>query len=305
MLNWLKFWGLALIWGSSFLLIKMAVDDLGALPLVSIRLGGAAILFFIYLMWTGRKLPQDRIQRAALVFVGIFNTAVPFFLITWGETRIDSGLATVLNSTVPLFGLVIAHFALSDEHLSSLKIAGLLVGFVGVVIVMSQSIGTEGGDLVGQLAVLAASSSYAVCIISIRVFLRKVDTFTVAGYSTVIGGIVIVLVTLLTVRPLPVPSGANYDSFVAGLILASVNTVVAYFLFFGLIQDWGARATLVTYAMPPIGVTLGYLFLDEAIGWHLVVGTVLIIGGIIVTKRQKQPEFVEKVQPIPQAQGLD
>lgn len=302
MVNWLKFWGVALIWGSSFLLIKMAVDDLGALPLVSIRLGGAAILFLIFLIVTKRKWPENNVQRAALVFIGIFNTAVPFFLITWGETRIDSGLATVLNSTVPLFGLIIAHFALSDEHLTSLKIGGLLVGFVGVIIVMSQSIGTDGGDLLGQLAVLAASSSYAVCIISIRVFLRKIDPFTVAGYSTLVGGTAIVTVTLLT-TPFPTPNSGNLDSFLAGIILAAVNTVVAYFLFFALIKDWGARATLVTYAMPPIGVTLGYIFLDEVIGWHLVVGTILIIGGIIVTKRQAQPEYVEKVQPIPQ--GLD
>ena len=303
MINWLRFWGVALIWGSSFLLIKMAVDDLGALPLVSIRLGGAAILFSIYLLWTRRKLPANRTQIAALIFIGIFNTAVPFFLITWGETRIDSGLATVLNSTVPLFGLIIAHFMLFDEHLSPLKIMGLLVGFVGVIIVMSQSLGTEGGDLVGQLAVLVASVSYAVCIISVRLFLRKVDPFTVAGYSTVVGGTLTVLVTLFTVNPLPTPTSDNLDSFLAALILASVNTVVAYFLFFGLIKDWGARATLVTYAMPPIGVTLGYIFLDETIGWHLVVGTLLIIGGIIVTKRQKQPEFVEKPQTV--TQGLD
>ncbi len=302
MINWLKFWGVALIWGSSFLLIKMAVDDLGASPLVSIRLGGAAVLFLIFLIVTKRKLPETNVQRAALVFIGIFNTAVPFFLITWGETRIDSGLATVLNSTVPLFGLIIAHFALSDEHLSPLKIAGLLVGFVGVIIVMSQSIGTDGGDLIGQLAVLAASSSYAVCIISIRVFLRKVDPYTVAGYSTLVGGTVIVTATLLT-TPFPTPNSGNIDSFLAAMILAAVNTVVAYFLFFGLIQEWGARATLVTYAMPPIGVTLGYIFLDEAIGWHLVVGTILIIGGIIVTKRQAQPEYVERAQPVPQ--GLD
>ena len=304
MVNWLKFWGVALIWGSSFLLIKMGVGDLGPLPLVSIRLGGAAIIFAIYLSWTKRKLPQDRVQLIALILIGIFNTAVPFFLITWGETRIDSGLATVLNSTVPLFGLIIAHFSLSDEHLSPLKIVGLLVGFVGVIIVMSQSIGTAGGDLVGQLAVLAASASYAVCIISIRIFLRKVDPFTVAGYSTIVGGIVIVGVTGLTVT-LPTPNSGNFDSFIAALILAALNTVVAYFLFFSLIKHWGARATLVTYAMPPIGVTLGYIFLDEAIGWHLVVGTILIIGGILVTKRQRQPEFVEKIKSVPQAQGLD
>ena len=108
MKNWLMFWSLGVIWGSSFLLIKIAVDELEPLPLVSIRIGLAAMLMGAYLWWSGRKLPRTRREMLALLYVGVMNTAVPFTLITWGEQDIDSWLATVLNSTVPHFTLVFA-----------------------------------------------------------------------------------------------------------------------------------------------------------------------------------------------------
>ena len=289
MVQWIKFWALAVIWGSSFLLIKIAVDDLGALPLVAIRLGGAAFLFSIYLFMTGRKLPQWGNGLGALLFVGIFNTAVPFFLISWGETKIDSGLATVLNSSVPLFNLIIAHFLLSDERLTQAKIIGLVLGFVGVVIVVSKGINTTDNPLLGQFAILGASLCYAVSIATIRFKLRHLDPFTTAGYSTVIGAVPILLSTALLVNPLPDVPNLDFEVIAAGITLAVVNTFVAYFLFYDLIANWGVRASLVTYAMPPIGVTLGFLILDESIDWRLVVGGGVILVGIILTKKASSP----------------
>lgn len=246
MLEWVKFWALAMIWGSSFLLIKVAVEDMGALPLVSVRLGGAGLLFLGYLLWTGRRIPSRKSERYALLFVGIFNTAVPFFLISWGETKIDSGLATVLNSTVPLFGLVFAHYLLADERLTSQKIIGLIVGFIGVVIVTSRSIGGDPGSLTGQLAVLVASASYAIAIVTIRMFLRQVDSFTVAGLSAIVGGVTIVTTTAVVEGGFP--ADISTLAWLAAITLAVVNTFVAYFLAFDLIEKWGVRASLVTYA---------------------------------------------------------
>ena len=127
MKNWGMFWLLGLIWGSSFLLIKIAVDELGPLPLVAVRIGLAALVMGIFLWVTHRALPQGRTQRAALLFVGVMNTAVPFTLITWGEQDIDSGLATVLNATVPLFTLVFAHVALADERITPQKLSILSI----------------------------------------------------------------------------------------------------------------------------------------------------------------------------------
>ncbi|MBI5928306.1 MAG: DMT family transporter [Chloroflexi bacterium] len=287
MKQWAQFWALAMIWGSSFLLIKVAVDEVGAFPLVTVRLGVAAIIFLVYMMATGRKFPSARKDQLALLFVGIFNTAVPFFLISWGETQIDSGLATVLNSTVPLSTLIIAHFALADEKLNRAKITGLAVGFLGVFVLTSRSIGESSGSLLGQGAVLLGSASYAVAVNVLRLRLRHMDQYAVAGWSVVIGAVAIVAMTLLTVHPLPDPADISAVAILAMLTLGVVNTVVAYFLFYRLIREWGVRASLVTYAMPPIGVTLGFVVLGEDIDWRLIVGAGLILCGIVVAKTQK------------------
>jgi drug/metabolite transporter (DMT)-like permease len=142
-LGW--FLGTGVIWGSSFLLIKIGVAELTPLQLIMIRVGTAAIALTATLYLMGRRFPKDWPTIGKLVVVGLFNIAVPFFLITWGEQTIDSGLATVLNSTVPLFSLVIAHFALVDERITGLKVAGLASGFVGVIILTSRNDGRHAG----------------------------------------------------------------------------------------------------------------------------------------------------------------
>ena len=287
---WLMFWSLGAIWGSSFLLIKIAVEELGPLPLVSVRIGLAALIMGAYLWWSGRKFPRTRREILALVYIGVMNTAVPFTLITWGEQDIDSGLATVLNSTMPLFVLVLAHFMLADERMTVQKIIGLVVGFVGIVLLASRD--TESSNpnpLAGQVAILGATMSYASCAIVIRRYLRRVDPFVTAGGSLMIGGVVIVVITLLTVNPLPDVGKLSTDTIVSILTLAVINTVIAYFLFYSLYDAWGAtRTSLVTYAMPPIGVTLGAIFLDETVDWKIVVGAGLILVGIVAVNWRKR-----------------
>ncbi len=297
MKNWAMFWGLGLIWGASFLLIKVGVEELGPLPLVSVRIGLAAVLMAIFLGVTRRRWPQTRRERLALLYVGLMNTALPFTLITWGEQNIDSGLATVLNATVPLFTLMFAHFALADERISPQKVIGLLMGFVGVAILASRSAESSSPNtLPGQVAVLVASASYASSAIVIRRYLRRVDPFVIAGGSLMIGGVTVVTITLLTVRPLPDVGSLSIEAIAAVLTLALMNTVVAYFLFYHLIDAWNAtRTSLVTYVMPPVGVTLGAIFLDETVDWKIVVGATLILGAIIVVNWRKRR------QPVPAA----
>src|SRR5690606_6734285 len=161
-------------------------EELGPLPLVSIRIGLAALFMAAFLVLTGRRLPSGRQERVALLFVGVMNTAVPFTLITWGEQNIDSGLATVLNATVPLWTLIFAHLALADERFSPQKLVGLLVGFVGVAVLASRNGGAEStNSLSGQLAVLVASACYAMSAVVIRRYLRGVEPLTIAGSSLI------------------------------------------------------------------------------------------------------------------------
>ncbi len=283
MKNWGLFWLLGIIWGSSFLLIKVAVDQLGPLPLVTVRIGLAALIMAVFLRATGRTWPRARREVIALLFVGVFNTAVPFTLITWGEKSIDSGLATVLNATTPLFTLVFAHLALYDERMTPYKVLGMLLGFGGVALLASRQVDfSSPNPISGQAAVLVASACYGLSGITIRRYLRGVDPFTIAGNSLAVGGITMVIITLLAVHPLPDAGSLHLKTVLAVLMLATLNTVVAYFLFYHLISTWGAtRTSMVTYVMPPIGVTLGAIFRDETVDWMIVAGTALIMAGIV------------------------
>ncbi|NDJ85542.1 MAG: DMT family transporter [Chloroflexi bacterium] len=297
MLQWVKFWFLGLIWGSSFMLIKVSVEDLGPFVLVSIRLSLAAALFFMFLHLTGRRLPTDPKLLLPLTFVGVFNTAVPFVLISTGETMIDSSVATVFNATVPLFNLVIAHFVLADERLNTAKIVGLIVGFMGVVLLVSRGLSTTDNPVLGQILVMLGALCYAVSLVVIRSRLRSVDRYTIAGWSLVIGAIAIVSATLLVARPFPPVEDVSRNAILAAITLAVVNTAGAYFLFYELLENWGVRASLITYALPPIGVTLGVLVLDEPLTWQLVAGGVLIMAGIITTKADT-PRYITNLLPI-------
>jgi drug/metabolite transporter (DMT)-like permease len=286
------FGALGLIWGASFLLIKMAVAPAGAIPndvglfdplsLASFRLVLAAIGFSGLMILTRRKLPTDGRTLAALVLAGFLNNAIPYALITWGERTIDSGLASVLNATTPLFSLIIAHFALSDDKMTLGKIFGLISGFTGIVLLATRTIDpSHPNPLPGQLAMVGASLSYACAAVFIRKTLRHVEAMTTAAVSINAGAVMILVFTLLTVRPLPILTGIQPSAWAAVLILGVMNTFVAYILFFTLMAAWGpSRTTLVTYMMPPIGVVLGVLIEHETVDWKLIVGAALIVGGV-------------------------
>jgi len=152
--------------------------------------------------------------------------------------------------------------------------------------------GSAGSDnpLSGQLAVLVASACYAISAVVIRRYLRGVEPLTIAGVSLIVGAITVVAVTLAAVRPLPAWDALSTTTIAAALTLALLNTVFAYFLFYHLIDIWGAtRTTLVTYVMPPVGVTLGWLLLDEPVDWKIVAGAALILGGIVAVNWRRTP----------------
>lgn len=281
MKQWIAFWLLGLIWGSSFLLIKIAVDELETLPLVSIRVGLAALLMAIYLAATKRHLPHNWVDRLGILFVGFFNIALPFTLITRAEESIDSSLATVLNSSVPLFSLIIAHFSLSDEKLNRYKVLGLVIGYAGILLLTFRGLSnSKSSPLAGQVLMITAVISYAIAIVFMRARLRHLEPITVAGLTLIAAAIILIPLTLVTESNLERLTRLSTDTVVAVLTLAVVNTVCAYFLFYHLIGEWGARASMVTYVFPPVGITLGAIFLNEVIDLRLVLGSGLILAGI-------------------------
>jgi len=288
--EWTVFAVLGLVWGSSFLWIKIGLAEIGPFMLVTLRLLSGLIGLLVVMRQQGQTFPRERSVLLAYLFMGAVNTAIPFTLISWGETRIDSGLASILNGTVPLFTIVIAHFWLHDEKITLPRMTGLIVGFIGVVVLVSRDFGPQGsfgGNVWGQLAVIAGSICYATAITFSRKYLR--------GQSPVVQSTMVILVasalmsatTPIAESPLRFPTLPI--TWLAILWLGLLGSCLAYLMFFYLINAWGpTRASLVTYVFPVIGLILGIIFLREAADWRLIVGSALIVGGILVVNLRAQ-----------------
>ncbi len=296
--NWLMFSALSLIWGSSYLLIKIGVQELDALSLVSGRLGVTAVAFLITFLILRKRLPRDRKTLISFVVAAIINTTLPFLLITWGENSIDSGLASLLNSTTPLFSIIIAHALLPDDKISVGKLLGLGTGFLGVALLTLRTADPgHVNSLAGQLAVLLASFCYGFGAVFVRRNLRHVDPMVNAGSTMIISAVCVIGVTLLAVHPLPNVSALQPGTLWAVLGLGLINTFIAYILYYRLIRNWGAsRTTMVTYVIPIVGLLLGAVFEHEIIDWELIVGGILIIGGVALVSLRKSPPK-QKVEP--------
>ncbi|MBF8255260.1 MAG: putative membrane protein [Anaerolineales bacterium] len=161
--DWVTFWTLGLIWGSSFLWIKIALDNVGPFTLVAWRLLIGVAGLALVVLFRRPTFPRGLRIYGLLALLGVTNTALPFLLISWGEQSIDSAVASILNGTVPLFAMVFAHFALQDDRMTRARVAGLILGFLGVIVLMSGDLvpGEARAGGLGQLAVLVASILYA------------------------------------------------------------------------------------------------------------------------------------------------
>lgn len=283
----LREWGafvlLGTIWGSSFLWIKIAVGEIGPATLAAIRLafGLAGLLTVAWL--TRQRFATLRTHLPAYIFMGVFNTALPFVLISWAETRIDSGLAAILNATMPLFAIVISHFWLTDEKMTLTRLIGLVTGFIGVIVLVSREFGPRGvgGTIWGQVAMLAAAASYALSATFSRRHLRGHPPLVQATMVVLIADAITWTVAPVMDHPLLLPHRGL--TWFALAWLGLLGSCTAYLLYFYLINAWGAtRASLVTYVFPAIGLLLGIIFLHEVADWHLVVGSALVVGGILV-----------------------
>jgi drug/metabolite transporter (DMT)-like permease len=236
---------------------------------------------------TRQSFPPDRGLLARFLVLGALNTALPFALIPWGETRIASGLAAVLNATTPLFALIIAHFWLRDERITLWRAGGLGIGFAGVVVLMSPDLGPAAlqGSLWGQAAVLGASVSYAVAATYARRYLRGQPPMVQATTAVFMADALLWLAVPVAERPLRLPHLPI--TWLALVWLGLLGSCVAYLLYYYLINAWGAaRATAVAYVFPVIGLILGVVFLGEPMHARLAAGTLLVVAGIAIVNRR-------------------
>lgn len=285
LINWFKFVLLGIVWGSSFLWIKIAVTEVGPFTLVSWRAFLALLGTVVVVVWR-RSIFPIRKKAGVFLFLGIINMAVPFVLISWAEKFIPSGLASVLNSTVPLFTLVIAAVFLPDERMTARRGAGLLLGFGGVVVLMSNQLGEGFGDYqTGILAMLVG----ALCYGAGAVFARK-KAYGLSPEAQSLGQLLIAFAVIL-------PGAVGFEgsmlvpqlaiTWLALLWLGLLGSCLALLLYFDLIQQVGAtRASMTTYIFPLVGVLLGAVFLGEHPDWRLLAGAVMIIAGVWAVNRK-------------------
>jgi drug/metabolite transporter (DMT)-like permease len=283
--HWFIFLLLGAIWSSSFMWIKIAIQEVGPITLVAFRvlfglLFGVAVISIQHVRW-------PRTFKAWLPFLvlGVTNLAIPFFLISWGEQSIDSAVASVLNATVPLFTIVIAHFLLRDDKMTLPKVVGLLIGFFGVVDLLSRDIGASPSSLFGQAAVVLAAIFYASSAIYVRKTTEKTPGVLRSAGPMVSATLVMWLAVFFIERPVEIPHLSL--TWIALLFLGVLGSGFAFVLSYYLINEIGpTRSTMVSYLFPLGGVILGVTFLHEKLTWQLISGAALIIASLVIANWQ-------------------
>jgi len=277
--DWLRLILLSLLWGGSFFFVGVAAPVLPPFTIVLARVGLAALVLAAALPLLGLPFPRGRRVWQALAVMGVLNNLIPFSLFVLAQGQIGSGLASILNATTPLWGIVVAHLA-QDERLTPRRGLGVAVGFAGVAVMMGRG---EGGALWAQAACLGAALSYAVA----SVWGRRFRGLGLAPLSAAFGqvsvaALVLLPLVLLVEQPwtLPMPAPGVLAALVG---LAVLSTALAYGLYFGLIASAGAvNASLVTFLIPVSAVALGVAFLDEALAARHLAGLALIALGLAV-----------------------
>lgn len=288
---WAAFWFTGVIWGSSFLLIRIGVKELSPFELVFIRTSIAALGLGLVIRLRGVPIPRDWPTLRALIVIGLGNVVAPFLIISWSEQRIESGLAAVLQSSAALLTLVVAHFMFADERITLQRIIGLIAGFIGVVVLFGGEIGGDNA-VEGMIGMVIASACYAVfTALSRKVIQGNVPPIVVAGSSMMVAAVVTAPMALIASNGFANFARVSTDTLIAAGILGLLNTFVAYLFFYFVVRELGAsRASMVTYIVPPVGVVLGALILGEAVGISLLLGGGLIFAGIgIVNLRLRRP----------------
>lgn len=283
--NLVRLGALALAWGTSFLFIKLALEGLDPLQIVLGRVSAGAVVLWSILALRRQPLPRGPRLWGHLTVLGVVANAIPFFLFGFGEERITSGLAGVLNGSTPLFTLLFALALLPEERLSLVRGVGLVLGFVGVLLVVGPwDTNPLTSSVTGQLACLGASACYAAAFVYTR---RYVSTSGYPPVTLAAGQLGAAAVLLWLAAPVLARGDVALTASVVGSVLAlgAIGTGFAYLLYYRLIADAGATSTsMVTYLIPVVAVSFGVLLLDEPLGWNLFAGAAVVILGVALAE---------------------
>jgi drug/metabolite transporter (DMT)-like permease len=288
LLPYLAFAALGLIWGASFLFIKLGVQDMSPTVLVLIRSGSGAITLAVIMTAMGRQLVGGnwKSRLAPFTFMAVANALLPWTAIAWGEQHISSGLASVLNATTTLWAAIFIYWLIPAERPSLLNYAGVLVGIAGVGILVFPDLVAHGvsGNVVGVLAVLVASISYAVAALFQRTRMRGMNVFEQSFGQLAL--------TSILALPIAAPALPHVHlellSMAGVLALGIAGSGVAYLLYYYTMNTLGpVRATGVTFVVPITAVFWGVVLLHEVLTLPVIIGMLVILVGVVLTNLRR------------------
>jgi drug/metabolite transporter (DMT)-like permease len=271
---------LATLWGASYTFIKIGVETIPPITLIAARTLIAGLILLAVLWWRGLRLPRDGATWGRFLVQACLNSAIPFTLIAWAERTVDAGLATILNSTTPIFAFLLTAAITRHEQVTARKLFGVAAGMAGICLIIGmQALNGLGDELRAQLAVVVASICYAGAAIFGKNF-RGLDPMMPAAGSLVCGAIILIPLSLAVDRPWTLaPSGG---SLLALLALSAFSTALAFAIYFRLIHTLGSVGTTAqAYLRVPIGVAIGVIFLGETVTSTAGIGLVCVIAGVV------------------------
>jgi drug/metabolite transporter (DMT)-like permease len=270
---------LATLWGASYTFIKLGVATIPPITLIAARTLIAGLLLLGVMRWRGLSLPRDIASWRRFLFQACLNSVIPFTLIAWAERWLDAGLATILNSTAPVFTFLLTFAITRHEPVTLRKLFGVLAGLAGICLIVGvQALGGLGEQFAAQIAVVGATICYAGAAIFSRGF-NGLDPMAPAAGSLLCGAAILVPLSLVVDRPWTLAPSAS--SMLALLGLAVFSTALAFVIYFRLIQTLGSVSTTAqAYLRVPIGVALGVLFLGESLTPTVWIGLGCVVIGV-------------------------
>lgn len=281
--DWLLLIILSMLWGGSFFFVGIAVKFLQPLTIVLFRVGFAAVLLSFVLILFNQSLPMRITVWKSLIAMGLINNVTPFSLIVWGQVYIPSSLAAVLNSTTPLFTVIIAHKLTEDEKISIPKMVGVLLGILGVSVMLGMKLAEGAGiSLVAQGAVLCAAISYSFAgVYGKRFHSLGLTSIQTAAGQLIASTLVLLPIVLIVDRPWRTET-IEISAVLAIFGLAVLSTAIAYILYFRILERAGAtNLLLVTFLIPVSAVLLGTLILNETLESNHLIGMIFIGLGLL------------------------
>lgn len=296
LLPYVAFAALGLIWGASFLFIKLGVQDMSPTVVVLVRSASGAIALAIIMAASRKPLfPNLKSRLGLFAFMAVTNALVPWTAIAWGEQHISSGLASILNSTTTLWAAIFIYWVIPSERPSILNYIGVIVGLTGVVILVIPDLSAHGlsGDVLGALAVIVASISYAVAALFVRLKMRGMSVFEQS-----LGQLAVTAVLAL---PIAAPSLPHVHlallSMAAVIALGVGGSGIAYLLYYYTMNTLGpVRATGVTFVVPITAVFWGVVLLHESLTPATIIGMIVTLSGIVLANRRRRSVRTEPLR---------